>query len=335
MSYNQALNFFKNLKKVGKQKRRLKVLKYFSGKVISLGLREKSELICHSALLIQPWGEIETVGSIIKGRFRGRGLMKLINQRKRKLLEFFAKLNFQLTSYAILGSSSIQHGCYLFDFPQLNLISLFCNFGPFVYKRPINVSRSVSKQLLNLSIKTPTSLFSSSVQVIGIKQNQPPYLDQKVQNSLPISFVPKFPFTTVSNKFKPSYKKNASYSSPANIDIYMLRNKINDLKKFHLEIVQKSLKGKSIILRIPLIASSQSLLKQINHLLKDNSSKILPIPTGFTVFDNHWHICFSTISKNRLKAFTKTLNLLLKTEKKSLKKLANCILDYLKKMPDF
>ena len=62
------------------------LLTLFGGKTVTMGLRYKNKLIAHSALLIQPWGDVETAGSIIDPEFRGKSLMKIINEKKKELL---------------------------------------------------------------------------------------------------------------------------------------------------------------------------------------------------------------------------------------------------------
>lgn len=332
ITFETALKELRTALEIGGDRGKALVLQRLTGKPISIGIRYQQHLIAHSALLLQPWEDVETVGSIIDDQYRHRGLMTQINQKKRELLKSFAILGFQLTSYVILGSKSVDYGFHIFDFPKIDLRSWYCNLGPYVYSRPINPSRKESKRLTDYSLKTRDFYISSSAQVIGIKQNEPPIISADIEDVLPpmlSSLLSKYPVNR-RRFYNPSPSRiNTRHSSPARIDIYTLYAALHDPQSFYQEIATCTLQNRSIILRVPLLPGSAQVLEQVSQLSDNTFQNIALIPSGLSVYEGYWTACFSTIKVDRIPHFMYTLQAIYRDYHDSLRDLSEVSLRYL------
>lgn len=323
IDFDKALRVLEDSMEMGEEGKKF-VLEQFSDRNISIGIRHESDLIAHSSVLVHPWGEVETAGSIIDSRFQNESLMALINERKRQLLEPLAELGFQPTSYTLLGSRSVEYGKVLFSFPKIGMEPYFCNIGPYVFPRKIDPERQESRRIIDLSLQTSEHYISSSAQVIGIRKYDPPRIVGKV-DELPDLFdelISNFPQRNVSLDDNTPDINDDIYQSPAGIDIYTLQSKLLNSKSFFEEISEAALDSRSVILRIPLSNRGYDVLAQIMSLLGTSYRNVSLLPTGITVVNNYWAVCFSTMLTDRVAHYRETLRKLSSSHEGSLKDIA-------------
>lgn len=332
IDFDYAMEKLNALLKLPKERQLAKVLECFSNKTISLGIRCGDNLIAHSALIIHSWGQVETAGSIISESFKGYSLMNKINERKKELISRFALLGIQPVSYVLLGSRSVEYGYLVFDIPEIGLTSWFCNIGPYVFSRPLIMSSSKNSLVRELSLETESACFSSSAQIVGLMEKNPPLVFLDSQKYLPHfwkDLLGKYPKKEVG--YSERYEGNDIYGTKANIIVMTIRNEIQDLDLLMKDVVANTLNGKTVTLQIPLTQYSSLILEQIIPRLSMPIGGVRFIPTGLAIVDRSWAICISTICDDRIPHY---LELMLKTRsiyKGSLKYLAELSYYYLNK----
>lgn len=279
------------------------VLSKLAGKKISLGIHDQDELIAHSGLIIKPRGEVECGGSVIVQDHRGKFLMRDLNENRRNLLRKLALLDFQLTSFLLLGSNSVSYGAHLFDFKDLQMRTYFCNFGPYVYDRPFDVSQADDEAISDLSWKTLTTTTSSSTQVIGIRDNNPPQIAKGLLESLTPAakeFISNLPISSKTAMETETDTENATRYSPAKIVIKILKRPYSNPRDILPEVKQSFMAGNNVIIQVPLQKDSSPIVQQITNIICQDYEGVMLIPTGLTIIDGYWSLTFASIQSNRL-----------------------------------
>ena len=251
--------------------------------------------------------------------------MSRINDRKRDLLEKFAKLNFILTSYVILGSKSVEHGSVLFNFENLNMASYFTNFGPYIYERPINHLRKDNVLLADMAYTEGDTMYSSSAQVMGIRTDNPPFISASILqmlNSGKKSFIESYPHTPDRKLNKRLSLDNSAYYSPqTKLAVRTIWSPLSDPKSL-FDLTQTDVdNGMKVVVRIPLYSTSEP-LDQIEQILGKEHNGIIMIPTGVSVIDNIWSLTYASISSLKHPHYKQSLDIIASTYTGSLHKLA-------------
>lgn len=313
---------------------RAHVLSQLSDKTISLGLRLDDALIAHSALHVQPWAEVETRGSIVAEEHKYESLMTQINERKRLLLAKFGNLGFLLSSAVILGSGSVDHGATIFNFDDLRIRSYFVNFGPYVYERPINHRWKDSAKLTDLALITPTSIISTSAQILGLHIDHPPYVSSQMLKQIsPVvaAFVENFPHQEVQAEDTDEAGENAAYYSPAKIAIRTLRRPFESSKALLDAIHNDVGGGMNVIIRVPLDGTS-AVLTQLNDIGGREYEGLIIIPTGATVVDGVWAVTYASITHERFSHYQRLMSKIIEKYSGPLKDLALFTHNYLQSL---
>lgn len=278
------------------------VLNKLGGKKISVGIQDGDELIAHSGLIIKPSGEVECGGSVVAQKYRDKFLMSALNKNRRNLLKKLALLDFQLTSFLLLGSDSVHYGAHLFDFKDLKMRTYFCNFGPYIYNRPLNVSQADDETISDLSWKTLMTTTSSSTQVIGIQDNNPPRIAEGLLENLnPATreFISNFPTSKTTARTEFDTENNTHYS-PAKIAIKILKKPYSNPENILPEVKQSFVAGNNTIIQIPLRKDSNLVIQQITNAICKDYEGIMLIPTGLTIIDGYWSLTFASIPSDHL-----------------------------------
>jgi len=266
IDFETAKIVLESVSSLSKDLAKSEVFKSFSGKTISLGLRKNGELVAHSGLILYPTGEVETAGSIIAEQYKGMALMDEINVKKKELIKDFALLGFQPASSVLLGSKSVVHGYSIFDVPEINLTTWFCNIGPYVFARPMDPFKKDDDYLTSLTLKTESYLFSSSSQILGITKEIPPLISQSAIKFLPkfwVDLLKTYPKIESVSGYRTSDGTNSVYNTKANIVLHTIRRPIANIDVFVDEVADSTMRGKTNILKVPLSVHSKSALEQV------------------------------------------------------------------------
>lgn len=316
VNFDSAQIIFRNALALGSiQEQRQYVIDNLDGKKISLGIKVGDELIAHSGLTVKPWGEVECSSSIIAQEYRDQSLMRGLNEGRRALLREFAALDFLLTGYAVLGANSVYYGQHLFDFEDLGMKSYYGNIGPYVYRRPIEVTGQDSTKLSALALRTDTLSISSSAQIIGVRAEKPPKIAKGLITDIaePMQdFLNSFPCEEESTPAIVSEHKNVTHFSPAKIAIHILKEPYDNESSFLSDLSQDVKAGNNTIVQIPLQKGSEKVVKQITKIIGKASDGVVLIPTGMTVVDGYWSLTFASVIETRLPHYKNLLENILK-----------------------
>lgn len=332
IDYSVLLSKIETLLPLPQEEGRKRILEDFSGQTISLGLRYGENLVAHSALIIQPWGDVETAGSIIDNSHHNMSLMAQINIRKKELIAGLTRLGLQPTSYVILGSKSVDYGYTLFDIPEINLKSWFCNIGPYVYKRSKDPERQESAKITDLSLETDQSIISSSSQVVGIREDSQPIIARNAIRHLPnfwkelLEYFPNSPVLLT----KLPKVRNTVTEDKAEMMIYVIREPIQNFADFLSQSVRTAHADKTVFIKIPLTETSNYIIDQIDPILHTSYDGVLFIPTGLTLVDNCWSITMATILEERLPHYKHLLTKISEAYTDSLQNVADLSSKYIR-----
>lgn len=294
------------------------------GRTISFGMRRKGNLIAHSALIVRPWGEVETGGSIISEAFKEMSLMKEINIRKKEALGYFGKLGFLLTSYVLLGSRSVSHGYEIFNFPELKMNSYYCNFGPYIFSLPKG-SKKYSRRVLDLSVETESSYLCSSAQVLGISNDKPPFIDTGGNLGVASKLLSYYPHRVNLNDDK-SKHENSTTNISDKLILYTIYQP-TDIDNLTRDVSGRVLEGKATIIRVPVCFNTFSDIEQLVKLVGNNLNEITVVPTGLTVVDGYWALCFAGLTKEKAPSYLDMLRKVKNTYSGSLYELSSTLIE--------
>lgn len=304
-TYEQAESFDSALRIVNRSESfddaKAFIISELGGKKISIGIESEGRLAAHSGLIIKPWGEVECGGSIVVPEYRGKHLIGTLNELRRALLKRMALLGFQPTSFLLIGSVSMHYGAELFDFDDIGMKTYFCNFGPYIYNRSTDLAQGDEKKVSEFSWKTAKTIVSSSTQVIGIRSDRPPKIDDGISDGLPLSakeLLDNFPREIVARTEIEG--ENSIRHSPAKISISVLRKPYEDSCSILPEIKKISTTGNNVIIQIPLQEGSNPIIQQIMDVLCKDYKGVMLIPTGLTVINGYWAITFASIPSDHL-----------------------------------
>lgn len=281
------------------------ILDQLGKKRVSIGYRNEGELVAHTGLIIKPWGEVECGGSVVAEKYRGQSLMRGLNEKRRVLLEEFTSLGFQLTSYLVLGSRSVNYGAQLFDLPEKGLKTNYCNLGPYVYHRPNSVAEFDHSLLKDLSLKTSEGRLFTSTQILGIEHNNPPYLSERLLSQFSEkmkSFIVQFP---MQNEIIENHEQleNDLHHSPAKIAVYVMRKPFSSTETLLNEISSHLDGGNNVIMRIPLTSMSGPALYQMSSVIGKEYMGFTMVPTGLGVVNNLWALTYASMRIDRLEHY--------------------------------
>ncbi len=326
VSYNKAMSITTKHKGLSKKHKEL-ITSQLSGKTISMGIRYRERLVGHSALIVQPWGEIETAGSIINKKYSHMSIVKRINIRKRIILKKLIKLGFKSTSYVILGSKSVSHGYTIFDFPDINTSSWFCNIAPYVFMRKIDSKREENQKILKLAYHENDMIFSCSAQVIGLNTKNPPYISTCTLKQLPQFWKEIFKYTPykVTRKVD-KIESNLYLGDKAHIEVHIIRKIIREEAEYLENLINITKMGKTILIKVPLTSGALGAIDQLCRLSKSSHKNIRIIPIGLSLVGDFWALGFATIEEKKIPHYHHVLSTTSQNEHTSLKKVATLVL---------
>lgn len=331
VSFNEAQTLL-TIARDGDQDTREAIRTQLNGKRISITAidEDTEELVAHSSLLVSS-NTVEAAGAIIRDSHRRRGILTYTNTYRKELLHLFGELGYTLTSFLVVGSPSVDYGHKLFNFPNLEMDSVFCNIGPYILKvNPEDISQQ-DPRFQEWSMKTSDGFISSTVQVVGIQKDKSPVVAATLIPDLPdatAELLVSLPHEFTQDE-QTTYQ-NLHYATTANLDIYTLYQSVSDADTFLSSIKEKKISGRSVLVRIPLQKDAGDLLEEVNTMMSQVDDEYRLVPTGLTVVNGYWTGCYALMARDEIAEYRTLLQKLSKSYSGTLKDLAEVTLHNLK-----